>query len=486
MESTTTVTTLNLEQLSDSELVARRDAAVARLVDRINYEHWQDPPYNQRDFKLDRMRELLRRLGDPQRGLRIVHIAGTKGKGSTAAMIGATLTAAGARTGLFTSPHLERLEERMTIDGGAPNAAEMVELFETVWPTVLEMDREAKTDPDSHGAPTYFEITTALALLHFARRRAEAAVLEVGLGGRLDSTNVCTPEISVITNISFDHTQQLGDTLAEIAREKAGIIKPASPVVSGVTPAEPRRVIQEIARSRGAELYELGDAFRFSYHPTAGRNGDRPAPPSLDFEQTRPMSKAYRRLQVGLLGRHQTQNAAMAVATLEVLSHRGWNIPPEAVREGLKTVKLPGRVEIVTERPTVVLDVAHNVASAEALSATLRECFPAKRKSLIFAAPRDKDVEGMLRALLPEFDRVVVTRYQTNPRAMPVDELARLVRRLTLAAPESFATLADAWRHVWATTRAEELICVAGSFFLAAEIRPAILESATTAQNSKT
>ena len=203
------------------------DAALEFLLGRIDYERTTAVPYCRREYRLDRMRELLNRLDDPQRTYPIVHVAGTKGKGSTAAMIAGILTAAGYRTGLYSSPHLDRMEERVAIDGQSCSSGELVELIERVWPAVSAMDRCADQG-DGPGRPTYFEITTAMALVQFARRAVDAAVLEVGMGGRLDSTNVCPTIASVITSISFDHTKQLGNTLESIAREKAGIIKPGS------------------------------------------------------------------------------------------------------------------------------------------------------------------------------------------------------------------------------------------------------------------
>ena len=212
------------------------DAALAFLYSRIDYERAVNPPYSAGTLRLERMRELLARLGNPQRGLPTVHIAGTKGKGSTAAMVAAVLTAAGHRTGLASSPHLRRVEERLAIDGRPASGDELVELVDRLRPHVETMERQAAHVAGETG-PTYFEITTALAWQHFARNRVRAAVVEVGLGGRLDATNVCEPTVTAITSISFDHTRQLGNTLAEIAGEKAGIIKPGVPIISGATQA---------------------------------------------------------------------------------------------------------------------------------------------------------------------------------------------------------------------------------------------------------
>ena len=269
---------------------ARRDAALRFLVGRIDYERTQSMPSSEEAMKLDRMRELLARLGNPHEAVPIVHVAGTKGKGSTSAMIAAVLSAAGYRIGLFTSPHLDRVEERIAIDGRPCSGDDLADLVERIRPAVEAMDQAAisplpsgdepevrategsgvrgqgSESPNQHG-PTYFEIVTAMAFDHFRRRGVNAAVLEVGLGGRLDSTNVCSPCVTIITNISFDHTKQLGDTLAAIAAEKAGIIKPGVPVISGVDTDEPRGVIRRIARQNGCRLVELGVDFHFDYHP---------------------------------------------------------------------------------------------------------------------------------------------------------------------------------------------------------------------------
>ena len=247
--------------------VSTHAEALEFLTSRIDYERTLNVPYTQRDFRLDRMRRLLDRLGNPQAGLKIVHVAGTKGKGSTAASIASVLRCAGYRTGLYSSPHLDRVEERFTIDGQYCPAVELVDLVARIQEIVAGMDDEPADELAGSNHPTYFEIVTALALVRFAERQVDAAVLEVGLGGRLDSTNICQPLVSVITNISFDHMQQLGNTLAAIAGEKAGIIKPGVPVVSGVTQAEPAEVVERVAAECGCRLSVLGREFDFNYRP---------------------------------------------------------------------------------------------------------------------------------------------------------------------------------------------------------------------------
>lgn len=441
-------------------------AALAFLFDRIDYERALHVPYGEGAFRLERMRRLLALVGNPQECMPIVHVAGTKGKGSTSAMIAAALSAAGRRTGLYTSPHLERLEERFVVDGLPCAADELVALVDALRPAVAELEH----GPSADAGPTYFELTTAAALLHFRRREVEIAVLEVGMGGRLDSTNVCQPRVAVITSISFDHMKQLGHTLAAIAREKAGIVKPATPVVSGATDDEPRREIEQACGLRGAELIQLGREFDFVYHPAAAMN-DGAARGSIDYVSRRVGCPAARQgVELGLLGRHQGANAAVCLAVLDELSRQGWSLPDEAIRRGIAQTRWPARVEVVARHPTVVLDAAHNVASVAALLETLRESFAPRQRILVFATTQEKDAAGMLELLLPQFDRVILTRYENNPRGVCTDELAVLAARITRAL-QVCATPAAAWQAVRAVAGDEDLVCVTGSFFIAAEMR---------------
>ena len=450
------------------------ESASAFLRSRIDYERTSTVPYGHRDFRLDRMRELLARLGNPQDALRIVHVAGTKGKGSTAAMIASVLSAAGLRTGLYSSPHIDRVEERLAIDGAACPADELTRLVERLRDPVLALYDLPPPDPHTSNRPTYFEIITALALVRFAEARVEAAVLEVGLGGRLDSTNVCRPAVSVITSISFDHMQQLGHTLAAIAGEKAGIIKPEVPVVSGVTADEPRDVIAAAARANHCRLVELGRDFTFDYEPPRALE-QAPAYGRLSFRSAAAGSECeLTDIELSLVGRHQAANAAVALATLGELRRLGWPIPESAVRQGLAGVRWPARIEVLSRRPTVVLDAAHNVASIEALVTVLAESFTPGPRLLVFATTRDKDARGMLRALLPAFDQVIFTRYLENPRGTPIEELASISAELLDMTPELCPDPASAWRRAQELATPEHLICITGSFFIAAEVQAAI------------
>jgi dihydrofolate synthase / folylpolyglutamate synthase len=474
---------------------------------RINYERTAFIPYQERQLKLDRMRQLLTRLGQPDAGMKIVHVAGTKGKGSTSAMIAAMLTAAGYRTGVFSSPHLERIEERFVVDGTPSAADELVALVNRIIPIVRAMDEEAANSEDtgigdqaddetacgeaaSAVGPTYFEITTAIALLHFIERQVDAAVLEVGLGGRLDSTNVCLPVVSVITSISFDHMRQLGNTLASIAREKAGIIKPGVPVVCGVTTPEPQAVIAQIAREHGCRLIQLGRDFDYQYvranpavsHDAQAAGAKRGLPLStsgeIAFDYTIPGQEYHlQHSPLAMPGPHQAANAAVALATIAELRHQGWCISNDAVTSGLSRVTLPGRVEIFAGNPTVVLDSAHNPASARALVDTLAELPTASRRTLIVSISHDKDVRAIVRELVPHFDRVIVTQYRENLRAVPADKLLDIFRNgAACDHPDVIIcpTPEDAWQWGVESSIPNECICIAGSFYLAAEMRPLI------------
>ncbi len=416
------------------------------------------------DLNLDRMRALLARLGNPQNRLRILHIAGTKGKGSTSAMLASVLRRAGYRTGLFTSPHLCRVEERFQVDGAPITAAELTTLLN-------EVRRAAAGAP--RPAITFFEAATAVGFLHFVRRRVDAAVVEVGLGGRFDSTNVCRPAVAVITSISLDHTRQLGDRVAMIAMEKAGIVKPGRPTLSGATAAEARLVIERICRERGSPLRQLGVDFHYDYEP--GHIEGEPGGVSPRRDQPARVRVRTRRvwpwLELSLLGEHQAANAALAVACIEQLLEAGWVIPDAAVAAGLAATDWPARMEVVGRRPLVVLDCAHNTASAEALVRTLRESFPPCRRLLIFAASNDKDLAGMFRILGPHFAHVFLTPYLGSARSTSPERLAEVLRAVEGPPSMQCAAPAAAWEAARAAAGPDDLICITGSVFLAGEMR---------------
>lgn len=447
------------------------EAARQFLYARIDYERAKAVPYKVRNFKLGRVRELLQRIGNPQDTFPIIHVAGTKGKGSTAAMIAAVLSQSGYRTGIFTSPHLERLEERIAVDGKPCSPAELTELVELVVPAVESMDEAcAAREPAEYG-PTYFEVITAMAVLYFARRKVKAAILEVGLGGRLDSTNVCRPEVSAITSISLDHTQQLGNTLESIAREKAGIIKPGIPVVSGVLDPRPREVIRETCRQNGSRLVQMGVDFEFDYQPPQ-RLESTPSLGSLDFRYKGADGRRIsHQVSLSLLGHHQAANAAVALAVLAELRGAQWEFPDQAVRAALANLTWPARVELVSRRPAVIIDSAHNPASIGALVRVLKESFSVKRRLLVFATTQEKDIPGMLSLLVGHFDSIIFTQYLENPRTVPPAELAAAAAELGYSEYQVCPTPSEAWAAAGKIATAEDLICVTGSFFTATEIR---------------
>ncbi len=453
----------------------RHQAAMRFLRERINYERLLTMPYGEQQLKLDRMRELLDRLGNPQESFPIIHVAGTKGKGSTASMIGAILAAQPLRVGLFTSPHMDRIEQRLAIDGRPCSPDELVDVVQRVAPSLRAMDDAARRDADADAiGPTFFETVTAMALTHFARREVDLAVLEVGLGGRLDSTNVCRTQVSVITSVSFDHTAQLGHTLEAIAGEKAGIIKPGIPVVSGVTTPEPRDVIRRVCEERGSSLMELGRDFDVEYHAAAPAESTSWTS-RIDFRcHVAGKERSLDNVTLALTGRHQAANAAVALAALGELSDPRFSVCERAIREGLAGVVCPGRAELLCRRPSVVVDVAHNRASIEALIDVLEEGFSTGRKLLVFATSREKDISGMLELLVERFDEILFTRYVNNPRAVPPEELAETAAGMTGRSYRICATPQEAWRQASQLSGAEDTICVTGSFFIVAEMRPLI------------
>jgi dihydrofolate synthase/folylpolyglutamate synthase len=430
--------------------------ALAVWYARVNYEGRAAHPA---DLKLERMRALLRRVGDPHDRVRLVHVTGTKGKGSTSAMLASILRAAGYRVGLFTSPHLTDVRERIQVDGEPISQVELAARMAELAPAVAAMDA------DGFPPPTFFEIGTALGFLHFAYRRCDLAVIEVGLGGRFDSTNVCRPLVSVITSVGLDHTAQLGTTLEAIAFQKAGIIKRNVPVVSGVTEPGSREVVRRVAGELNAPLWERGRDFDYRYEP-----------PRVTVVTPR---GRYGPIELGAPGEHQAHNAALALAAAERLREVGYSVTPAAVAAGLAGVRWPGRVEIISRRPALILDTAHNVPSAEALVRTLTEAFQGVgRRAVVFAVSSDKPVGDILRVLAGYFDHFHLTRYGHNPRCVPPEEVARV---LTDVAPDRTATThtsaAEAWRAARGASGPDDLVCVTGSVFLAGELNGLVRDS---------
>ena len=383
---------------------------IAYLYSLADYEKVRIERYTPETLDLSRVERLLAAVGNPHTRFPTVHIAGTKGKGSTAAMSEACLRVAGYRTGFYTSPHMHTFRERIQVDRRKIAREEVVALVEEVRPLI-----------ERTPGVTYFEAITAIGFLHFARSKVEVAVVEVGLGGRLDATNVLTPEVSVITSLSLDHTYLLGNTLAEIAREKAGIVKPGIPAVSAPQRAEAIKVLEAVSQERGSSLTEVGRDWDYD-----------PGSADLDGQAftarriTGGGSELDGEYWIPLLGRHQLENATNAIAALDIMHQRGFHIPIEAVHEGLRSVCWPGRMEILSREPLVIVDGAHNPYSAQVLRRALEEWFPDRRWMLVFGASADKDTAGMLKVLLPISEYTIVTR-SDHPRAASPVELADVV-----------------------------------------------------------
>jgi len=459
-----------------------RTAALAWLDRRLNFERAMPATAAPGTFGLARVRRLLAAVGNPHHRFPVVHVAGTKGKGSTVAMLAEVLRAAGYRVGRYMSPHVDRLEERICVGGRPIPAAALVRAFAEVMPAVERMDRAASRR--GAACPTWFEVLTVVAFVHFARSRVDLAVLETGLGGRLDATNVSRPVLSIITSISLDHMHLLGPTVGRIAREKAGIIKRGCPVISAATHPAARRVIAATAAARRAPLCEQGRDFEATYRLPAA-DADPLCPGSVLVRETGEPLRAgdaprETLLPLGMPGPHQAVNAALVVMAVRSLVARGvCRVGDRAVAHGLRSVRLPARIETIASDPLVILDAAHNVASMESLVETLgqvgRSCRPTV---LVFAASSDKQIDQMLAVTRGRFDHVVVTRYATNPRAATVPRLVEACRRAGLPAPQVATAPAEALRLARTLATPRGLVCVAGSFFLAAEIRDGLAAAA--------
>jgi dihydrofolate synthase/folylpolyglutamate synthase len=394
------------------------------LLDRVNFEKSTDRACTQNNFQLARMAYLLELLENPQLAAPVIHVAGTKGKGSVCWLLAEAFRRNGLRTGLFTSPHLVDLEERFAIDSQAIEPGELVEIVDQI----RAADRLCSDS--QHGQPTFFELTNAIGWLAFRNHKTQVNVIEVGLGGRLDSTNVCSPALCIITSISYDHQLQLGDTLAEIAGEKAGIIKPNIPVICGARTPEASKVIQARAQRQGSELLQLGRDFdaRWTPDPDSLRARlDYAEYPELpDGKQTNFEQPATLRM----LGKHQSENAAIAMRAWRKLKQLGWDLQDRAIEESLAQTQVPARLEVLGLDPTWILDSAHNEASIDALVDALESYFPSRPKTILFACAKDKKAPEMLERLVASVDRIVLTQFRSNPRFTPVEKLLEIANSL--------------------------------------------------------
>lgn len=409
------------------------------------------------NFGLERIEELLSRLGKPHLKLNIIHVGGTNGKGSTTAMLAAILQEAGYRVGTFTSPHLHSYTERFRINGVNMPEESMAALVSELRPHLEAMVAEGFEHP------TEFEVATAVAFLYFCREEVDYLVLEVGLGGAIDSTNVAVPLVSVITNVAMDHMDYLGHTIKEIAGVKAGIIKPGVPVVTAAEGVG-LEVIEEVSRRNNCRLIRVGREVIWEHISLS--------PVSQRFT-IRGRREAYENLTLYLIGRHQQVNAATAVAAAEILMELGVSISVAAVQHGLAATRWPGRLEIMRWEPLVLIDGAHNFDGARCLRRALEETFPGRSLVLLIGMLGDKERARVAAELSPLARAVVVTR-PNSPRAGNWQELAREAERYT---PEVYVVedIRAALDKALALVRPEEMICITGSLYLVAEVRQLLL-----------
>lgn len=437
------------------------------LYSYVDFSLTKSTRYSAEQFDLARMHALVERLHHPESDFPIIHIAGTKGKGSVAAFCQSVLTHAGYRTGLYTSPHLHDYSERIQIDGQSISHEALIALVEEIKPVI-----------ESIPQITTFEITTALAFLYFSQQKVDVAVIEVGLGGRLDATNVVKPVVSVITSLSYDHTFLLGNTLAEIAREKSGIIKPDVPVVVSPQLDEARFVIEEIASQRNAPIFMVGRDYLYK---DASRSLSGQSLMVWTPEEQPYMDKYIQsggltdweptRLKIPLLGYHQITNAVTAYAALQVFKQKSLPIRDRAVSEGFSQAVWPGRFEVLRQNPPVVIDCAHNRDSARKLRLTLDDYFPGLPVILVFGASEDKDIPGMFAELMPRIREVIATK-SYHPRAIEPEvlvEIAHQFGRLARIVPD----VADAMAEALKIAGSNIPVLATGSVFIAAGAREA-------------
>ncbi len=441
--------------------------ALDYLYSFVDYSLTRNLRYSPEKFDLRRMAALMESLRSPHLDYPVIHVAGTKGKGSTAALCAAALQSAGYRVGFYTSPHLQDYAERIQFNGLQISHAELAEMVEILKPHVARIERL-----------TTFELTTAAAFVYFKLQNVNAAVIEVGLGGRLDATNVVDPLVAVITSLSMDHMAVLGDTLAKIAFEKAGIIKTERPVVLSPQKEEAQLVVERVAQERRARLVQVGKDFLFA---PLSHTLDRqtlvvwPArEQSLVDEFIESGGRSTwqpTRLTIPLLGYHQVENAATAYAALQTARQEGLNIPEAAILEGFEKVHWPGRFEFLSRDPLLVVDSAHNRDSALKLRLAIDDYLPGVPVILLFGASEDKDVAGMFAELVPRV-RQVITTQSIHPRAMDANKLVELAHQFGKPA-QAVLPVELALDTALQLAGQEAAVVAAGSLFVAAAVREA-------------
>ena len=431
------------------------------LLQTIDYEKLTQYKYDTSTFDLKRMEEMMYSVGDPHTKRRAVHITGTKGKGSTAIIIASVLKGLGLKTGLFTSPHLIYLGERMKINDKTISQETFVQLLNMLKPYI---DRITLKNPIL--MPTFFEIVTAIAFLYFEREKTDLSVLEVGMGGRLDSTNIILPEVSVITPVGYDHTDRLGQTLDRIAFEKAGIIKEGVPVISSIQEPDALAVISKRCKEKKSRLYLVGKDVLIHDIKVTKRNGIF----GTEFE-IKTWRNNYKNIFLPLVGRHQVENCATAIGALEVLSETGViKVDNELIINALANIRCQARIEVISEKPLIIVDTAHTVASMKILRESVKENFSFRKLVLVIGLSSDKDIEGVLKEITCISDDLIFTR-TGNPREAEPEQMAVMAKRFSHNNLMVIEDIDEALKEAKRIAKRDDLICITGSFFLAGKVK---------------
>ena len=434
-------------------------SALKWLYERMDIERTRASRIDPKVFKLDRMRFLLESLGNPQETLRCVHVAGTNGKGSICAMLTSCLREGGFTVGTYTSPHLVDLRERIQIDGTLISHHAFTD-------TMGRVAGAAAAIPERMGEPTFFEAVTAAAFLHFADQAIDVAVVEVGLGGRLDSTNVIIPEVAAVASIGFDHTQLLGDTLEKIAEQKAGIFKKGVPALTfqqdKVVVETMRRVASEVGAVFQVVGQEIDFSYRFEANPQLG--------PHMRVGLSTPRS-TFEHISVPLPGEHQAYNCGLVLAVLDKLAERDLHVPETKVISGLAKTEVPGRMELVWKQPRVMIDGAHNAPAVSALMKSVGAHVPYDSLIVIFGCAADKDIDELLKRVALGADKVIFTKARNNTRAADPKDLAKRFNESSGKMCQVAETLDEALSVAVRAAGREDLILITGSFYLAGEAK---------------
>ncbi len=427
------------------------------LLQTIDYEKLTQYKYDTTSFDLKRMEEMLSFVENPHKKRKYVHITGTKGKGSTAIIIASILKEFGLKTGLFTSPHLVYLGERMKVNDRMISKNTFVQLINRLKPYIDKTILKNTTL-----MPTFFEIVTAIAFLYFKKKKVDISVLEVGMGGRLDSTNIIMPDVTVITPVGYDHMDKLGHTLDKIAYEKAGIIKEDVPVISSIQEPKALSIIKETSKKKKAPFYLIGKDVLINNTKIIKRNGLHGTECEIKTWRNR-----YKKIFLPLIGRHQIENCATAIATIDVLSETGViDADNETVIKALAKVKCPARIEVISNNPLIILDTAHTVASMKILKESIQENLSYKKLILVIGLSSDKDIEGVLREIVCIADHLILTR-TGNPREADPEQMAVVTKRFYTNKPLVIEDIDEALNKAKRITKKDDMICITGSFFLA-------------------